>query len=51
MRCSNTRNRHRAEKRAEERARRSPAEQVARLDQKLGAGVGAKRERERLGRA
>ena len=42
---------HRAEsakKLAEERAKRSPKEQVALLDQKLGKGEGAKKERARL---
>lgn len=50
MRHPSTRNRKRAEKRAAERAGRTLAEQVARLDQKLGVGVGAKREREKLAR-
>ena len=34
--------------RAELRANRSPREQLARLDQKLGVGVGAARERMKL---
>jgi hypothetical protein len=33
---------------AEERAKRSPKEQIAHLDKLLGNGVGAKRERARL---
>ncbi len=33
---------------AEERAKRSGKEQLAILDQRLGEGAGAKRERERL---
>ena len=33
---------------AEERAKRSDKEQLAILDQRLGEGVGAKRERDRL---
>ncbi len=35
---------------AEERAKRSAAQQIAILDQRLGKGVGAKKERERLGK-
>ena len=34
--------------RIEERAQRSPTQQLAVLDQKLGKGVGAKKERKRL---
>lgn len=37
-----------AKKLAEERAKRSPKEQLALLDQKLGKGEGAKKERARL---
>jgi len=37
-----------AQKRNEEAANRSPREQLRRLDQRLGAGVGAKNERARL---
>ena len=37
-----------AHKRNEEAANRSPREQLRRLDRRLGAGVGAKRERARL---
>lgn len=39
-----------ATERAEVRASRSPAQQLAELDRRLGKGVGAKRERERLSR-
>jgi hypothetical protein len=37
-----------AQQLAAERAQRSPAQQLAVLDQRLGAGQGAKRERARL---
>lgn len=37
-----------AQERAEVRADRSPDQQLRELDRKLGAGVGAKRERARL---
>ena len=37
-----------AEVRQEERAKRSNAEQIAKLDAKLGKGKGAKKERKRL---
>lgn len=37
-----------AQKRNEEAANRPPCEQLHRLDQRLGAGVGAKKERARL---
>lgn len=37
-----------ADKRNVARAKRTPTEQIRRLDQKLGAGVGAKKERARL---
>lgn len=37
-----------AEERAVERSSRSPEQQLARLDDQLGPGVGAKRERSRL---
>lgn len=37
-----------ARKRNEERAKRTPKEQIARLDKMLGKGKGAKRERQRL---
>ncbi len=40
-----------AEERAEVRASRSPSQQLRELDRKLGAGIGAKRERERLAKA
>jgi len=36
--------------RTEERAQRSPQEQIRRLDELLGVGVGAQRERARLAR-
>ena len=42
--------RMKAEVRAEERALRSPEEQIARLDRAFGVGVGATRERARLAR-
>jgi len=38
-----------AKERATERSSRSPEQQLARLDDQLGPGVGAKRERSRLG--
>ncbi len=37
-----------AEVRQEERERRSPAQQLAELDARLGVGVGARKERARL---
>ena len=37
-----------AEVRREERAKRTPQQQIAVLDKKLGVGVGAKKERARL---
>ena len=37
-----------AEKLVDERAKRSPKEQLKLLDSRLGSGVGAKRERTRL---
>lgn len=37
-----------AKKRKEERDRRSPQQQLDLLDQRLGRGIGAKKERERL---
>ena len=37
-----------AEVRQEERDKRSPAEQITKLDKKLGEGKGAKKERKRL---
>ena len=40
--------RRKAEKIAEVAAKRSPAEQVVRLDHKLGVGEGAKKERAKL---
>lgn len=36
---------------AEARGKRSPAQQLAELDKRLGIGVGAKRERARLAKA
>lgn len=43
-----TERRKEAEALAAERAKRSPKEQLALLDKKLGKGVGAKKERDRL---
>tara|TARA_B100000287_G_scaffold367068_1_gene362603 strand:- start:298 stop:480 length:183 start_codon:yes stop_codon:yes gene_type:complete len=40
--------REEANVRAEERANRTPAQQIAVLDKKLGTGIGAKKERKRL---
>ena len=37
-----------AEVRQEDRAKRTPSEQIAKLDKKLGEGSGAKKERKRL---
>ncbi len=37
-----------AEARAKERAKRTNTQQIAKLDEKLGKGEGAKRERKRL---
>ncbi len=37
-----------AEVRQEDRDKRTPAEQIAKLDKKLGKGKGAKKERKRL---
>ncbi|MBI2109284.1 MAG: hypothetical protein HYT93_03890 [Parcubacteria group bacterium] len=38
-----------ARKRNEAAANRSPCEQIRRLDERLGSGIGAKKERARLG--
>lgn len=42
--------RREAEERAGTRTNRTAAEQLASLDHRLGAGIGAQRERERLGK-
>lgn len=48
MRDAKTERKRRADERDRERAKRTPAEQLAILDERLGEGVGAVRERARL---
>jgi len=48
MQIRPSRKKRQVKTRRDERASRTPSEQVARLDAKFGAGVGAKRERGKL---